>query len=104
MSSHVDAARARVFAGLLAEHPTARISAITPDGVPTDVPDGLDLGPTHLVTPTAGILGYLPEDRSGVITAFDQALHHGTGRARAHLVEAPDIAVIVHIVDMVAEF
>lgn len=103
MSSEVGAARQSVLAALLAEHPAARISAVTPDGVPTDVPGGLDLGPTHVVTPTAGVVGYLPTDRSGVIAAFDQAIHKGSGRASAHLVEAPDVLVDVHLVDLVPE-
>jgi diguanylate cyclase (GGDEF)-like protein/PAS domain S-box-containing protein len=104
MSSSGEAARAGVLAGLLAEHPTGRISAITADGVPTDVPDGLGLGPNHLVTPTAGIVGYLPADRTGVIAAFDRAQQVGTARARARLMEAPDVVVEVHLVDMTAEF
>ena len=104
MSSDGDPSRDVALAGLLTQHPTARISAITPDGVPTDVPAGLDLGPTHLVTPTPGIVGYVTADRSGVIAAFDQALHKGSGRARAHMVESPEVVVVVHLVNMVPEF
>lgn len=103
MSSAGDAARQGVLAELLAAHPTARISAITADGVPTNVPVALELGPEHLVTPTAGIVGYLPADRSRVIAAFDQAKHKGSGRARAHLVEAPDVVLDVHLVNMLPE-
>jgi len=103
MSSDGDAARQGVLAALLAEHPTARISAITADGAPTDVPAGLDLGPMQLVMPTPGIVGYLPEDRTGVIAAFELARQAGTGRARAHLVEAPGVAVDVHLVDLIPE-
>src|SRR4051794_15358517 len=104
MSSDRDAARSGVLAGLLAAHPTARISAITSDGVPTDVPAALELGPTHVVTPTAGIVGYVPADRTAVIAAFDQARQVGAGRARARMVEAPDVVVDVHLIDKVAEF
>jgi diguanylate cyclase (GGDEF)-like protein/PAS domain S-box-containing protein len=103
MGSDEDAARKGVLTGLLAAHPTARISAITPDGVPTDVPDGLGLSPTHLVSPTAGIVGYVPADRTAVIAAFDQARQVGVGRARARLVEAPDVVVDVHLIDTVAQ-
>lgn len=104
MSSDRTAARADALAALLAAHPIARISAITADGAPTDVPVGLNLGPAHVVTPTAGIVGYLPSDRTAVIAAFDQARQGGAGRAKARLVEAPDVVVEVHLIDLVSEF
>ena len=88
-----------VLARLLDDHPTARISAVTADGAPADVPDAVELGLEHAVQATAGVVGYLAQDRTGVIAAFDQAQRTGAGRARARMVEAPDVALDVHIVD-----
>jgi diguanylate cyclase (GGDEF)-like protein/PAS domain S-box-containing protein len=104
MSSNGDAVRRDVLAQILAAHPTARISAITPDGVPAAVPDGLELGPSQLIEMTAGIVGYVAEDRTAVIAAFEQALRTGSGRASARPVEAPGVTLDLHLVDMIDDF
>ncbi len=88
---------------LLARYPQARIAALFPDGRPTTVPEGLPLGPEHIATVTAGLAGYQPEDRPGVLAAFDRALQHGVSHARARTVTDPTVPLGLHLVDATEE-
>lgn len=88
---------------LLEQHPHAMVSALTDDGRPQPVPAGVQLGAGHVPVLTAGIAGYLPADRPGVLAAFDAALSTGSGQVGARLVNDPQTTLHVHLVDARAD-
>jgi diguanylate cyclase (GGDEF)-like protein/PAS domain S-box-containing protein len=92
-----------IAAGLLLEFPKARVTAVTVDGTPIEVPDSVPLG-AHVRQGTAGMKAYLTEDRAALIVAFDQARRTGAGRATARLLQEPDVVLDVHMVDTSAEY
>jgi diguanylate cyclase (GGDEF)-like protein/PAS domain S-box-containing protein len=83
---------------LLERFPKARVSAVTVDGTPVEVPETVPLD-VHVRPGTAGMKAYVPEDRAALIIAFDQALRTGIGRATARLLQEPDVVLDVHMVD-----
>jgi diguanylate cyclase (GGDEF)-like protein/PAS domain S-box-containing protein len=85
---------------LLQVHPVARIAAVSADGNPQPVPEDLALGVDQLRIASPGLSAYLPEDRPGILRAFDQALSSGVGCAVARALNAPEVLLEVHLVDM----
>jgi diguanylate cyclase (GGDEF)-like protein/PAS domain S-box-containing protein len=91
-----------VLQELLERYPVARISALSPDGSPQPVPDEVAVGNGQIRIASPGLAGYLPEDRPGILVAFDRALEHGVGEARARALNAPEVLLAVHLVNMCA--
>jgi diguanylate cyclase (GGDEF)-like protein/PAS domain S-box-containing protein len=89
-----------VLRQLLERYPEARISAMAENGNPQPVPAGLPLGPRQAAVLSAGLAGYLPEDRPSILAGFDRALTFGVGHAAARAVNDPQTPLTVHLVDM----
>ena len=87
---------------LLDRYPVARISALSVDGNPAPVPADLSLRPDQERVISPGLAGYLPEDRPGILIAFDRALRHGVGHASARALHAPGEALSLHLFDLTA--
>ena len=91
-----------VLVALLDRYPVARVSALSADGNPAPVPADLPLGPDQERVTSPGLAGYLPEDRTGILIAFDRALRHGVGHASARALHAPGESLSLHLVNMTA--
>ena len=87
---------------LLERNPVARVAALSPDGSPKPVPDDLAIGMGQLRIMSPGLAGYRPEDRPGILAAFDRALSHGVGEAVARALNAPEVWLTVHLLNMTA--
>lgn len=85
--------------GLLARYPDARVSAVLPSGVSVPVPSGVPLGDGHLRAGEGGVKWYLPEDRPGVIAAFERARLQGMSTVTARTAEDPTVVANVTFID-----
>jgi diguanylate cyclase (GGDEF)-like protein/PAS domain S-box-containing protein len=69
----------------LAARPSARVSAVSSDGTPVEVPQVVPLGADHVRAGTAGMMAYHPEDRPLLISGFDRARRDGRARLTVRL-------------------
>ncbi len=94
------AAPTDVLQRLLAQHPEARVSATSSEGLPVDVPPAVPLQPTHSRGSTIGVRTWAAEDRSAVIAAFEQARNTGVGTVSARLASDPTATYALQLLDL----
>ncbi|HEX3823106.1 MAG TPA: diguanylate cyclase [Mycobacteriales bacterium] len=88
----------------LAAEPSARVSAVSADGTPVDVPAEVPLGEEHVRAGTAGMMAYHPQDRPLLISGFDRALRDGWAQLTVRLVgAATTTAVNVEMFDVLED-
>ncbi len=91
---------AEVLQQLLAQHPDARVSATSPEGMPVEVPPAVGLRPSHSRGSRAGVRTWAAEDRSAVIAAFELARRTGIGTVSARLASDPTATYALHLLDL----
>jgi diguanylate cyclase (GGDEF)-like protein/PAS domain S-box-containing protein len=89
-----------VLQDLLNRNPVARVSAISPDGNSRPVPDSITLGTGQTRVTSPGLAGYVPEDRPGILAAFERALNLGAGHAFARALSTPDVSLTLYLVNL----
>lgn len=98
------AAEARkILATWLSEHPDALVGALSPNGIPTGIPDGLGLS-AHAREDRSVLDLVIPEDSPAVTDGFVLALRRGISVTRIHLASDPDTTVLLQYVDLREEF
>ncbi len=96
----LDVRPAETLAVWLAEHPDALVGAVTPVGTPTEIPEGLALGPDHQ-TDTRSLLDLVvPEDSKAVADAFISAISRGIGVTQVHMASDPTRPMLLRYVDL----
>ena len=93
--------------GLIHENPTARVLALSADGAPVPVPDGLPRPDCGLVIGRGagrGLRFVLPEDQLLVVAAWSEALEAGRAVATVRLIDDPARPVRMHLVDLRSRF
>ncbi|MCW2550185.1 MAG: hypothetical protein JWN96_4645 [Mycobacterium sp.] len=100
VNSGLSAGPDAILQELLNRHPVARVSAISPDGNSRLVPDSIALGPRQTRVSSPGLAGYVPEDRPGILAAFERALTLGVGHAFARALSAPAVSLTVYLVNL----
>jgi diguanylate cyclase (GGDEF)-like protein/PAS domain S-box-containing protein len=89
-----------VMRELLARHPEARLTAISPEGTVIPLPASVPLGPGHVPGGLAGMKAYVPEDRVLLIQAFDETIANGMAQVTVRLAHDPGIPVTVFMIDL----
>ncbi len=98
------AAEARqILATWLSEHPDALIGALSPNGIPTGMPEGLGLS-GHAREDRSVLDLVIPEDSPAVTDGFVLALRRGISVTRIHLARDPATTVLLQYVDLREEF
>ncbi|HET6963534.1 MAG TPA: diguanylate cyclase [Acidimicrobiales bacterium] len=93
----------KILATWLSQHPDALVGALSPNGIPTGMPDGLGL--SAYATEDRSVLDLvIPEDSPAVTDGFVLALRRGISVTRIHLVSDPDTTVLLQYVDLREEF
>jgi diguanylate cyclase (GGDEF)-like protein/PAS domain S-box-containing protein len=91
--------------GALRRHPAARVSAVSSDGTPVEVPKQISLGVDHVLSGTAGMMAYHPDDRPILINGFEQVLHHGHSQLTARLLgETSSTSMSIEMFDVVDDY
>lgn len=93
----------RILATWQAEHPDALFGAMSPNGIPTGIPESLAI-PADQREDRSVLDLVVPEDSRAVTDGFVVALAHGISVTNVRMVSEPDQPVLVHYLDMREEF
>ena len=93
----------RVLTTWLTEHPGALAGTLGANGIPTPIPDGLEL-PGFELEERSFLDLVVPDDSRAVTDGFMAGLARGVSVTRVHLASDPDQVVLLHYLDLRAEF
>jgi diguanylate cyclase (GGDEF)-like protein/PAS domain S-box-containing protein len=95
-----DGGPAETLRSWLAEHPDAMIGAVTPTGLPVEMPPGIALGPEHQTDERSLLELVVPEDTKTVADAFISAITRGIGVTKVRMASDPSRPMLLRYLDL----
>jgi len=88
------------LASWLESHADAMVGAVSPNGVPMEMPDSIPLGAGHQADTRSFLELVIPEDSRAVTDGFVAALARGIGVTKIHMSSNPENALLLHYLDL----
>jgi diguanylate cyclase (GGDEF)-like protein/PAS domain S-box-containing protein len=98
---HLDAETAeKVLVSVLRRFPQAPVLALRADGIAVAVPESIPLLENPVLEVRSGLEIVIQEDRLRLLASWDQVLAKGSGRCLVHLVDRPEVTVVLYGLDL----
>jgi diguanylate cyclase (GGDEF)-like protein/PAS domain S-box-containing protein len=98
---HLDAETLEtVLASLLGRFPHAPVLALKADGIVVAVPESIPLLQNPVLEARSGLDVVIHEDRLRLLASWDQVLAKGSGRCLVHLIDQPEVTVVLYGLDL----